>query len=320
MVEYRIFRNYDPPALHKLWHQSELGRGAAQGFSNEGFETGIFSQPYFEPEGMILAVDGSEVIGFVHAGFGCNEAQSLLDARQGVICAIVVRPDYRRKGIGSQLLELAETYLREAGTKELQAGCSPYRDPFYFGIYGGSRPSGFMESDTNADPFFKARGYFTVEQHGVYQREIAQPRDPVNFRLTSIRRKFHCEFVDRTHETSWWWETRFGRMDNNTFGGLLIPKQGGEPVAGITISALKHYCRCWNQQAFGFSQLFVCEDERGKGYAQAILVEAVRRLREEFVTLVDMHVPTENVAATAAVLSAGFERVDTGIVYRRELD
>ena len=72
MIEYRRFHNSDPPRLVSLWHACRLGPGAAEGFSFDAFETVNFSQPYFDPDGLIVAFDGAEAVGFVHAGFGSN--------------------------------------------------------------------------------------------------------------------------------------------------------------------------------------------------------------------------------------------------------
>ena len=316
MIEYRAFKNSDPPQLVELWHACELGRGAATAFSTDAFERANFSQPYFDRAGLIVAVDGSRIIGFAHAGFGCNEDQSALDRRVGVICAIMVRPDYRRRGIGRELFRRAECYLRESGAQTLQAGASGLCDPFYFGLYGGSRPSGFLESDANSGPFLAAMCYKPAETIDVLQRDISEPRDPINFRLTTIRRKWEVELVERTHQTSWWWETRFGRMES--LGALLVRKGDavGDPVAGVTITGLDCYRERWHHQALGLSQLFVIDSERGKGFGQAILVETIRRLRKELVTLIEIHVPSTNPSALATARSAGFVQVDTGIVYR----
>ncbi|MCA9020394.1 MAG: hypothetical protein KDA74_09650 [Planctomycetaceae bacterium] len=79
MTEFRAFHNTDPPQLLKLWHAAGLGRGAAECLSIDAFEVLIFSQPYFDPNGLIVAVEEGEVVGFVLAGFGPNKAGSALD-------------------------------------------------------------------------------------------------------------------------------------------------------------------------------------------------------------------------------------------------
>ena len=315
MVEYRSFRNGDPPQLVKLWHQCQLGRGAAKGFTPDGFEFVNFSQPYFDRDGLILAIDGDRCVGMVHAGFGPDETKSRLSYDQGIICAVMVHPQYRRQGIGRELLQRAEAYLTEKGAQQIQAGQSRGLDPFYFGLYGGARPSGFLVTDYAADPFLKNTGYQPSERIGVYQRDIQQTSDPVHFKLISIRRSTELTITDQPLQPTWWWFARFGRVDSLRFN--LTPKRGGVPIASVTVVGLDAYVATWNARCIGLVDIDVREEERGKGYARALLVEVARHMRQELVTLAEIHCPESNEYATRAITGAGFARVDTGIVYRK---
>lgn len=315
MVQYRTFRNTDPPRLVKLWHACELGRGSAQGFNYDALDSLNFSQPYFDPNGLIVACENDEVIGMVHIGFGCDESKSQLSTEVGIICVAMVHPDHRRQGIGRELISRADARLNEAGAKRIAAGPAPSADPFYFGLYGGSQPSGFLQSDPNAEPFFNSLGYVRSESHGIFQRDVAEKSDPVNFRLSRIRRKMELEIAPQPENPSWWWMTRLGRLDSLSF--RLIPKSGGHPVAQLTVVGLDLYINSWQERSIGLLDLEVVESERRQGFGQALLVEAIRRLRQEMVTRFEIHVPDTNIAGIGLVESAGFDRVDTGIVYHK---
>ena len=153
-ITYRSFRNTDPPRILRLWNRCELGRGAARPLTSDAFEVANYAQPYFDPQGLIVAEQDGEVVGFVHAGFGFSADMQRLDLSVGVICVVMVQPDLRRQGIGRELVHCAEEYLRQRGVKEIVAGQSKGRDPFYFTLYGGSRPCGFLESDPLRVRFF----------------------------------------------------------------------------------------------------------------------------------------------------------------------
>lgn len=318
MISYRPFRNPDPPQLVRLWHECELGRGAAAGFSYDALESTVFAQPYFDPHGFIVACDGPDIVGFVHAGFGADRDGSGVSRDSGVICAVIVHPQYRRQGIGRELIARAEDYLRSAGAAEIYAGPAAPRDPFYIGLYGGSRASGFLLSDPAADPFFQAVGYEPFERHGVFQRDLEHGRDPMNVRLMGIRRRTELVLTDHPSDASWWWMARFGRLDSLHF--LLVPKGGSEPLAGVTAVGLDLYVQKWQTRAVGLVDLLTHEPERRRGYGQALIVEVCRRLRKELVNLVEAHARERNTAAVALLESAGFGRADTGVVYRRAGD
>ena len=315
MVEYRTFQNADPPALVALWHACELGRGSARGFTYDALDSLNFAQPYFDANDLIIACSDNQIIGMVHVGFGCDESKSRLSKDHGIICIVLVHPEHRRRGIGRELISRANARLSKAGAKHIQAGPAPAADPFYFGLYGGSQPSGFLQSDANADPFFHSLGYVRSESHGIFQRDVAEKSDPVNFRLSRIRRKTELEISPQPDNPTWWWMTRLGRLDSLCF--RLIPKDGGQSFAELTVVGLDLYIDTWQERAIGILDLEVVETERRCGYGQALLVETIRRLRQEMVTRFEMHVPDDNVAAISLVESVGFVRVDTGIVYRK---
>lgn len=318
MFEFRSFRNSDPPELRRIWHRCELGRGAATGFDADVFESVVFSQPYFDPRGLILAEDAGRPIGFLHAGFGANASQSAIDPAAGTICMVMVEPEYRRRGIGRELVRRGEEYLRQAGTEVVQAGPSPLRDPFYFGIYGGSQPAGFLDSDPLAAPFFLALGYGAVSQQVVLQRQLQDKGGPVGLRLMAIRRTTRLAPPETPTPRSWWWSTRTGRLDSLELA--LLPRSGTETLAAVTVLGLDFYIPRWQQRGIGLMDLHVPEQHRRKGYGQALLVEVCRRIRDESVTLAEAHISSTDTAANEVFLAAGFEQVDSGTVFQKRLE
>lgn len=316
MIEYRSFHNADPPHVLHLWQTCGLGRGAASGLTADQFDDLTFAQPYFDRKGLILATEDCRVIGYVHAGFGPQQHHRSICCDEGVICAVMVHPDYRRRGIGRQLVELAEGYLKQAGVRSIHAGASSPCDPFYFGLYGGTQPSGFLESDQSARPFFEAIGYQPVARHLVLQRRLRETTDPVGLRLITIRRATKLVSLESAEVKPWWWQTRPGRLDTVEMG--LIPKTGGEAFASVTVVGLDLFIPRWQIRSIGFLDLQVPESHRGQGYEQALIVEVCRRLKEEMIGLAEVHIPAENTQLLSIYQSAGFKEVDAGLVYRRD--
>jgi len=315
VIEYRTFQNSDPPRVLQLWHDCQLGRGAAQGMRCDEFDELVFAQTYFDPAGLTLAFDGNTPVGFVHAGFGANEDRSWISTRHGVICAVMVRPDYRGRGIGRTLVRHAEDYLRARGSESIQAGPSEPRDPFYCGVYGGSEAAGFLASDPAAAPFFVRLGYEPAEEFLVFQRSLGVgSADPVGARLVNVRRSTRLTALAHDPK-SFWWQTRFGRLDAMHLA--LTPRQGGNPLARISVIGLDRYATRWQTRGIGLLNLFVSEASRQKGYGQALLVEVCRRVRDDMVQLAEAHARAADPAAIAVLESSGFAVIDTGRVYRR---
>src|SRR5262249_57761740 len=112
----------DPPGLVDVWNEAFTGRGAAQLRNASPLERHVFAKPYFDPEGLIVAVDDQVHVGFVHAGFGPNRNETSLNYTSGVICLLGVRPAYRDRGVGSELLDRGVAYLRAKGARTIFAG------------------------------------------------------------------------------------------------------------------------------------------------------------------------------------------------------
>lgn len=314
VIEYRPFRNSDLPQLVRLWHECGLGRGAASGFRYEAFDRLVIGQHYFDPLGLIVACDGERQIGFVHAGFRSNSRESWVDCAMGAICVVMVDREHRRQGIGRELVSRAEAYLRELGAISIQAGAAPPCDPFYMGLYGGAQLSGFLDSDPASAPFLTALGYQPAESYSVLQRSLSTG-DPISFRLSLIRRKMDPFIFALPENPTWWWFARYGRLENVRF--RLMPKAGGPEVAGATVSGLDLYIEPWGQRAIGVSELEVKDAARRQGHGQALLIEVIRRMRQEQVALAEAHIAEDNPGALATFKSVGFQQVDRGVVYRK---
>jgi ribosomal protein S18 acetylase RimI-like enzyme len=317
VVAYRHFRNADPPHILRLWNESGLGRGAAKGVSCDEFDSLVIAQTYFDPAGMILALDNDQkVIGFVHAGFTADETKSQISKKNGVLCAVIVDPAYRRQGIGRELVRRAEEYLRQSGAESIYAGGATPRDPFYFGLYGGSESAGFLESDTAAAPFFKALGYLPIERHLIFQRDLG-PGGPevMCVRMLNAKRQSRLATAAAYEPKDWWWSTRTGRLDSMHLG--LLPKAGGSLMAKVCVVGLDLYITAWKTRAIGISGLQVIEPQRKKGFGQLLLDEVCRRVREDMIQLAEAHAPENDQASIAVLKSAGFRQVDAGVVYQK---
>ncbi len=316
-MQYRSYHNSDPPRLHQLWHSCGLGRNAAEGFSCDVYELFACSQPYFDRKGLILALDGDRVVGYVHASFAVNSTESALDPKQGIISAIMVHPGYRRRKIGMELIRLAEQYLQSHGSETIEAGGGLNRNGFYCGIYGGLEPSGFCGSAAAWKEFLGACGYGPGEETFVMRRDLLESRDPVNAKLLRHRRHLNLVITDRPSRESWWWFVRFGHLDSLRFE--LQEKSNKEVVASGQIIGMDLFIPKWGVRSVGIREIFVPESQRRHGYAQALVLEICRRLRGESVQLVEAHVRSDARAVIDLFTSAKFELNDRLVTFRKTM-
>jgi ribosomal protein S18 acetylase RimI-like enzyme len=315
VVQYRAFRNTDPPSLAAIWNEAFTGRGEARLRHSSPLENYVFAKPYFDAAGLILAEEENVPVGFVHAGFGPNDTQSALATDKGTICALGVRPSHRRKGIGSELLRRGEEYLHERGAKALFAGPMAPLDPFYFALHGGSDLPGFLESESEAGPFLQRHGYQADETCLVFQRVLSQPMNVVDARFALLRRRFEVRIVPRAGTISWWQEAVLGPVELVEF--RLEEKLTGHTVARAAVWEMDLFSWRWNTPSVGLLEVQTREELRRQGLAKYLLAQTLRYLQDQFFGLVEFQVREPNATAIALIRGLGFEQVDKGHRYKK---
>jgi ribosomal protein S18 acetylase RimI-like enzyme len=316
VIQYRRFRNTDPPGLTEVWNDALTGRGAVRLRSSSPLERFTYSKLFFDPEGLILAEEDSHCVGFVHAGFGASAAGQSLDMQTGVTCLLVVSPSHRRRGIGTQLLRHSEDYLRLHGAQQFCAGPLAPLDPFYLGLYGGSEMPGFLDSDPNADVFFLHRGYEACRTVRVLQRRLGNAVKVFDSRFLSHRQRYElCEDAG-SRLRSWWQYSLFNGAEPRIFA--LIDKTTSQYAARATLWEMEGFSYRWNMAAVGVADWFVRPELRRQGLGKFLLTQLIQKAKEELLEVMEIQVSSENQAAFKLCQALGFEQVDMGRMYQRK--
>lgn len=87
---------------------------AGRVFTRRSIERRILGMPEFDPAGSFVAVAGGRAVGFCLAVMPSGQG-----VRDGFLSAICVAPNVRRKGLGAELLALAERYLARRGARRI---------------------------------------------------------------------------------------------------------------------------------------------------------------------------------------------------------
>lgn len=313
MVHYRSFRNSDPPGLTAVWNEAFSGRGQVRLRHSSPLESYLFAKPYFDPAGLIVAVEDDALVGFSHAGFGPNGPQTGLDPSTGVLCALGVRPSHRRRGIGSELLRRGESYLAGKGARAVYAGPLAPLNPFYLGLCGGSETAGFLASDPEVEPFLGRHGYQVRDMALVFQRPLNRPINVADGRFAGLRRRFEVRIAPRTGTGTWWQECVLGPVEVIEF--LLEDKQTGQLAARMGVWEMELFSWRWNQPAVGIVDIEVRPELRRQGFAKYLLTQMLRYLQDQFFGLAEVHAGHTNEAVIGLYRSVGFQQVDIGRLY-----
>jgi GNAT superfamily N-acetyltransferase len=316
MLTFRTFRNTDPPAVIDIWRSRAGQSGLLQPVSADLFEQLVFAKPYFDCQGLILAVDDGRAVGFAHAGFGSNDDLNGICTEMGVTCIVLVRPDYLAAEAASGLLEQAERYLRERGAKVLYGGAIRPLNPFYLGLYGGAELPGILTSDHVAIDLFRSHGYRDVDQTLIFRRDLTDFQVPMDRAQLALRRQMTIQMTADPPSRSWWDACTTSDFDLTRFE--VMPRGGGQVLAQATFRGMEPAGASTFVRAAGLIDLEVDATRRRQGLATYLLGEAFQNCSRQGIMLVEVQTMARNAAAIALYRKLGFRQADQGVVFRKE--
>ncbi len=316
MIHYRPFLNTDPPHLVEIWRSQHPERGLAQPMSLELFEQHVLAKPYFDREGLIVAVDDDKPVGFAHAAFGASDDEQSLVYTFGCTALLMVRANYQRQGIAKQLLTLSEAYLRSRGATVLYAGAMRPMNAFYLGLYGGSEMAGVLNSTPQAQQLFTSRDYREVDRCSVLHLDLKRFRAVVDRKQMQIRRSTTVAIREDAPPPNWWQACLYAPYCRTSFE--LLDRTDGRLLAHATSWSMTPLAANWGVHAAGLVDLAVVEDRQRQGLATFIIGEAFKHLLAHGMSLVEVQTMQRNTAALALYQKLGFTEVDQGVVYRKQ--
>jgi len=314
VIEFRCFRNDDPPKLADAWRSADLGPSAMQPMTSALLESSVFSKPYFDREGLIVAVEDGRTVGFAHAALGPNADHSAIDTSVGATLLVVVVPHAEQERIGAGLLVRCEDFLRRRGATTLLGGGSAEMRSFYLGLYGGADLPGILDSSPGMQAVFRGAGYAEAERIGVLRRLLTGFRPPVNRLQLAIRRSTTLRVIDEPARRTWW--------EAATTTGIALRRYElrgtGEALLGsASFWDMQPLAAAWGVSAAGLMHVGIEGDRRRQGLAYYLVAEALHDLAQEGVTLAETHVLETNGPAMQLFTKLGFEMAGCGTLFRR---
>lgn len=314
MIEFRCFRNDDPPRLADVWRSADLGPMAMQPMTSALLEAAVFSKPYFDRAGLIVAIDDGRAVGFAHAAFGPGPDQAGIDTATGTTLLVVSVPHEGQAAVEDGLLARAEDYLRSRGARAVYGGGSAAMRSFYLGLYGGSDLPGILDSSARMQQVFQRAGYQVAERITVLRRPLSGFRPPVNRLQLAIRRNTVLRVIDEPSRRTWW--------EAATTTGVALRRyelrNAAEEVLGsASFWDMQPLAAAWGVVAAGLLHVGIEGPRRRQGLANYLVAEALHDLAQEGVGLVETHVAEANTAAMQLFGKLGFTAAEHGTLFQK---
>lgn len=275
----------------------------------------VFSKPYFDHEGLIVAVEDEKPVGFVHASFGPNEEETALLNELGTTQLLMVHPDRRASTLPRELLVQSENYLRSRGAKVLYVGGIRPLNAFYLGLYGGSELPGVLASDRVLTDTALQLHYKEISRVVILHRDLVRFRPPITREQRALRRDADFQLEYMPHTDTWWEACTLGPLERWKF--TLTRKRDASLLAEAWFWDVEPLATSWGLRTAGMVDLFVPPEARRQGCATYLLSEAFKELNRRGYAMAEAQVMAENTQALAFYDRLGFVSVEQGHVYRK---
>jgi GNAT superfamily N-acetyltransferase len=316
MTRFRTFLNSDSRTVASVWNSLPPLRGRLVNMSPTILEQYVFSKPYFDPSGFIVAEDDQQMLGFIHAGFAPGDHSGELERGVGLICMLMVRPEYCGQGIDGELIARAEAFLHQEAAQGLFAGAVGLRTPYYLGLYGGSQLPGILASDTTLTDSLVQAGYVEHQRQTVFQRELSDFRPPVDRQLMQTRRQFRFATAADAQIHEWNETCIWSWIDPTTVA--FLPATGDKPVATLRFWDIEPMSSSWGLRAMGLLELKYEAHWPREQALPCFLGEALRHFQSQGVGMIEVQALSTDATFVEACQRLGFRQVDYGVQYRKE--
>ncbi len=320
MLRFRSFHNFDPPALANIWaEQSRFGVPCLE-VTPGILERHVFGKIFFQREGLVVALQGSEPVGFAHAGFGPSQGGVGLDVSVGVICVVAITPAEARKEVAEGLIRFSEEYLRGSGARQIFVGGAPFVEPFWVGICPGARLPGIPEGYPLVHEILKDLGYAAVQRRRTFHICLQKCCPPIRPEFLRIQISHGVSSVGEAEPVSWWELATLASFQLEGFE--LRERRSSRPVARLRMvyhdsPGGRAVARCVS--VWDISEMPASLGKEGEAFMIAqVANELTRRGIEELAMQCQMPISQEETAGKMPEYEwLGFQPCHSGIIYSK---
>jgi len=312
-VEIRNARNQDTNEVISLWNTS-LKQDKTNSpwylednLLTEGKLEQIVSNPNFDWRGVFVAYDEKEMIGFgrgVVKKVKSYEDEKLEDL-PAYLEGLVVKPSFRRRGIGTQILQNIYSYVKAEGKDTIEVSC--YHSP----IVGIS-----ILPETTECEFLRKRGFrpeacemklklmfddFTLKHEIMERRDrLRQEGIEVKYYEEQYRKSFTA--LMEKHFQGWWHSTYRPNLERDKPLPLLIAVDKEKVVGFIGFVGVEE-----NKRA-GFSP-GVAPEYRRKGIGKVLVNLWAKEVKEMGAEESVISTGTDNYPAQRIYFDMGYKKL-----------
>lgn len=317
MIEYRSFRNSDPPLITAIWAAQSPLRGRIPAVRPNFLAEHVFGKPYFDRDGFILATVDDQPIGFAHAAFGPSPARDSLNYHDGVISQLMTVEHPRAAEAAVGLLAKCESYLESRGAERATAFGDQERCPFYLGIYGGTQLPGVLTAETAILDALQSAGYQQRDRNIIMHRDLGQGAIPIDRSQHLLKRTYDIDAAINPPDTSWWQAATLGPFARMQFD--LLSRSNDEVCGQLFVWDMHPLARSWNITSAGLVSMNIEPAHLNLDTTRFFIAEVSRYLHRRSISLLEVQYSDSDERAATLFSELGFQTIDEALVMEKQL-
>ncbi len=317
MIEYRSFRNADPPLISAIWSAQAPLRGLIPVARPNFLAEHIFGKPYFDRQGFILALLEGKAIGFAHASFGPTPSGDGLDHQSGVVSLIMIDNHPRATEVAHGLLAACESYLTERGARRISAFGHNHLCPFYLGLYGGTQLPGVLADQAPILEVFLSAGYQQHDRTLILHRDLQQGAIPIDRSQHLLKRSYDIDAAINPPDSSWWEAATLGPFARMQFDLL---SRDTETVCGqLFVWDMYPLAKSWNITSAGLVDMNIDPAHLTLDTTRFFIAEVSRYLYRRSISLLEVQHSQGDERAATIFADLGFQQIDEALVLEKSV-
>jgi GNAT superfamily N-acetyltransferase len=266
-------------------------------------EAHVFSKSYFDPNNLLVADSGSQIIGAAICGFGPDRSGDQLDPRCGILSGILFG-DSSTNEFWRSLVSAAIDRLRSQGASLIHFGSRFPDSPYLAGIQGGTFVPGVLRQDAYLASWLETTGFQTRESIDVFKIDVRSFRPPVDRRAILAKRNYEVHMSVDPPPTTWWQHIQYSFRHQYEY--RIFDRRSRHVSGHVTFCNSRANEAGWDTRFFGISRIEVSAELQRSGLAQAMLFEAIKDLERKGVEELEAQVPRSNIPCQALLQKIGF--------------
>lgn len=321
MLTLRPFCNADCHQILRLWEKKS--REFPDFFvpmAMETLESQILGNVLFDPAGLILAFEGTDAVGFLHASFSPDPNGDGPSTTSGILFSPILDPAApNRAEVAAELIAAGEQYLLSREARRWYVGGYANASPFYTGLYGRCNPEGILASDELIIATLNNTGYRPLGRSRLFRLNLSDYRPTINQKMHEAHRRCTVRKMPNPTAPNWWEANIYRNFLSSEWNVFLRDDRSPfpEPVAGALFHRMQKSLYTPRTEDDDIVHLIlsyigVAENELRNGIASLLFSVVVGDiLSEEFLPVaVDTIVPEEDERLAAFLQKQGFAETE----------